>query len=72
VNGQEAKIEVECVHYTDNRIKAFENCLDRQSIPTASDMMKLKELKKVSLLQFQGHVKKEGKRYQEPFEPFRG
>lgn len=62
VHGQKDVVEISCAHYTDNKIQALEAHLDEQmrdwGNPAADDALKLKELRKVSLLQHEGHVTK--------------
>lgn len=62
VHAQKEVVEISCAHYTDNKIQALEAHLDEQmhdwGNPAADDALKLKELRKVSLLQHQGHVTK--------------
>jgi ElaB/YqjD/DUF883 family membrane-anchored ribosome-binding protein len=62
VHGQKDVIEISCAHYTDNKIQALEAHMDEQmrdwGNPADDDAIKLKELRKVSLLQHQGRVTK--------------
>lgn len=62
VHGQKAVIEISCAHYIDDKIQALEAHLNEQmqdwGNPAADDALKLKELRKVSLLQHEGRVTK--------------
>jgi len=62
VHGQKESVEISCAHYTDNKIQALETHIEEQmhdrGNPAADDALKLKELRKISLLQHQGHVTK--------------
>jgi len=62
VHGQKDVVEISCAYYTDNKIQALEAHLDEQmrewGNPATDDALKLKDLRKVSLLQHQGRVTK--------------
>lgn len=62
IHGQKEVVEISCAHYTDNRIQALEAHIEEQmrdwSNPAADEALKLKELRKVNLLQHQGRVTK--------------
>lgn len=56
------KIEISCDYYTNRQIEALENAIQGQIAdwgqPDTSDMMALKDARKIDVLQFQGNVKK--------------
>lgn len=62
VHGQTNTIEISCDYYTNKRIEALDKQLNDQlnlvGAPDSTEMLKLKELRKVNLLQYQGHVRK--------------
>ena len=60
VHGQKEVVEISCAHYTDTRIQALEAHIDEQMRDwgKTDDLLNLKELRKVSLLQHQGRVTK--------------
>ncbi len=62
VHAQKDVVEISCAHYTDSKIQALEAHMDEQmhdwGNPAADEALKLKELRKVSLLQHQGSVTK--------------